>query len=136
MAGGDPVEITGLSDAFRSHGVSTQSCAIGSIKTNIGHLEAAAGVVSISKVLLQMQNAQLVPSLHSTELNEFIDFHGSPFYVEQTLEAWQGKVVAGTRFPLRAAVSSFGAGGSNVHVILEQYLPAAASAARRWSRTP
>lgn len=126
---GDPVEITGLSDAFGKHGVRTQSCAIGSIKTNIGHLEAAAGVVSISKVLLQMQHAQLVPSLHSTELNEFIDFPNSPFYVEQTLEPWREKEVDGASVPRRAAISSFGAGGSNVHVILEQHSAVIASTA-------
>jgi polyketide synthase PksN len=71
---GDPVEISGLNNAFKSYAVENQTCAIGSIKSNIGHLEAAAGVVSVSKVLLQMKHRQLVPSLHSSQLNEFIDF--------------------------------------------------------------
>lgn len=121
---GDPIEIAGLSEAFRSDNVEKQTCAIGSIKTNIGHLEAAAGVVSVSKVLLQMKHRQLAPSLHSVEPNEFIDFAHSPFYVVHKLEDWQAKEVDGVRLPLRAGISSFGAGGANAHVILESYEPA------------
>ena len=120
---GDPVEVTGLSGAFRADNVENQTCAIGSIKTNIGHLEAAAGVVSVSKVLLQMKHRQLVPSLHSSEPNELIDFATSPFYVVQSLEEWKGREVDGCRLPLRAGISSFGAGGSNAHIILEEYEP-------------
>ncbi|HXH40758.1 MAG TPA: SDR family NAD(P)-dependent oxidoreductase [Thermoanaerobaculia bacterium] len=120
---GDPIEIAGLSSAFSADNVESQTCAIGSVKSNIGHLEAAAGVVGISKVLLQMKHRQLVPSLHSTELNEFIDFETSPFYVPQRLEDWKAKEVDGVRLPLRAGVSSFGAGGSNAHIILEDYEP-------------
>ncbi len=118
---GDPVEITGLGNAFKSYAVENQNCAIGSIKSNIGHLEAAAGVVSVSKALLQMKRRQLAPSLHCSELNEFIDFQDTPFYVVQRLEEWKNKEVDGLRLPLRAGVSSFGAGGSNAHVILEHY---------------
>ncbi len=120
---GDPIEITGLSDAFSADRVDNQSCAIGSIKSNIGHLEAAAGVVGVSKVLLQMKHRLLVPSLHSAELNEFADFKNSPFYVVQRLEDWKAKVADGVRLPLRAGISSFGAGGSNAHLILENYEP-------------
>src|SRR6266508_1766005 len=118
---GDPIEIAGLNNAFKADNVENQTCAIGSIKSNIGHLEAAAGVVSICKALLQMKHRQLVPSLHSSDLNEFIDFENSPFYVIQRLEEWKNKEVDGVRLPLRAGVSSFGAGGSNAHVILEHY---------------
>jgi polyketide synthase PksN len=118
---GDPIEIAGLTQAFATEGVTKQGCAIGSIKSNIGHLEAAAGIVSISKVLLQMAHRKLVPSLHANELSEFIDFASSPFYVVQSLEEWQAKQVEGQTIPRRAGVSSFGAGGSNVHVILEEY---------------
>lgn len=121
---GDPIEISGLSSAFTSDQVENQTCAIGSIKSNIGHLEAAAGVVSVSKVLLQMQHRQLVPSLHSAEPNEHIDFEHSPFYVVQKLEDWNAKEVDGVRLPLRAGISSFGAGGANAHIILESYEPA------------
>src|SRR6266850_1970868 len=120
---GDPIEITGLNNAFSADNVENQTCAIGSIKTNIGHLEAAAGVVSVSKVLLQMKHRQLVPSLHSSELNGFIDFENTPFYVVQRLEDWKAKEVDGVRLPLRAGVSSFGAGGANAHIILESYEP-------------
>ncbi|HEX9984336.1 MAG TPA: SDR family NAD(P)-dependent oxidoreductase [Thermoanaerobaculia bacterium] len=123
---GDPIEISGLSSAFSAENVAHQTCAIGSIKSNIGHLEAAAGVVSVSKVLLQMQHRQLVPSLHSSELNEFIDFAHSPFYVPQRLQKWKAKEIDGVRMPLRAGISSFGAGGANAHVILESYEPAKA----------
>ena len=120
---GDPIEITGLSHAFGEDQVSNQTCAIGSIKSNIGHLEAAAGVVGISKVLLQMKHRQLAPSLHSGELNEFIDFVNSPFYVVQKLEEWKAREADGAPLPLRAGISSFGAGGANAHVILESYEP-------------
>jgi polyketide synthase PksN len=118
---GDPIEITGLTNAFAGYGVQHRACAIGSVKTNIGHLEAAAGIVGLTKVLLQMRHAQLVPSLHSAELNAFIDFEHSPFYVEQELREWKAREVDGVLQPLRAAVSSFGAGGANAHVIVEQY---------------
>ncbi|NVO09894.1 MAG: SDR family NAD(P)-dependent oxidoreductase [Bacteroidales bacterium] len=118
---GDPIEISGLTNAFQKYEVENQSCSIGSVKTNIGHLEAAAGVVGVQKVLLQMKHRKLVPSLHSSELNEFIDFQNSPFYVEQIVEDWKPKNVDGVQFPLRAGISSFGAGGTNAHVIIESY---------------
>ena len=118
---GDPIEISGLVTAFSDYQVANQSCSIGSIKSNIGHLEAAAGLAGLCKVVLQMKHQQLVPSLHSAELNEFIDFENSPFRVQQTFEPWNNKVVNGTSIPLRAGISSFGAGGSNAHVILEQH---------------
>jgi len=118
---GDPLEVSALNNAFRGHPVSKNSCAVGSLKSNIGHLEAAAGVASLSKVLLQMQYRQLVPSLHSSVLNEYIDFENSPFHIQQNLEEWTSKSIDGVRLPLRAGISSFGAGGSNAHVILENY---------------
>ncbi len=121
---GDPVEVAGLNSAFQAHGVERHACALGSIKSNIGHLEAAAGVVSVSKVLLQMRNRCLVPSLHSSELNEFIDFENSPFYVVQKLEEWRPKNLNDEPVPLRAGISSFGAGGTNAHILLEAYEPA------------
>ncbi|MGC2745070.1 MAG: type I polyketide synthase, partial [Candidatus Angelobacter sp.] len=120
---GDPIEISGLISAFKPYSVKNQVCGIGSIKSNIGHLEAAAGIVSVSKVLLQMQHQQLAPSLHSAELNEFIDFENSPFYVVQRVEDWKSREVDGIKVPLRAGISSFGAGGANAHVILEWYEP-------------
>lgn len=118
---GDPIEISGLTTAFSEYDVAPQTCPIGSVKSNIGHLEAAAGIVGVTKVLLQMKHRQLVPSLHSKTLNEFIEFQGSPFFVEQQVEEWNPKVVDGITYPLRAGISSFGAGGSNAHIIIEQY---------------
>ena len=73
---GDPIEIAALTETFRGSGI---SCAIGSVKSNIGHLEATAGLAGIIKVVMQMQNAKLVPSLHSTSLNPNIDFDSTPF---------------------------------------------------------
>jgi acyl transferase domain-containing protein/tryptophanase/acyl carrier protein len=122
---GDPIEISGLTNAFQKYQVDRQSCPIGSIKTNIGHLEAAAGIVGIHKVLLQMKYGKLVPSLHSAELNPFIDFEHSPFYVVQKVEEWKPKAIDGVQMPICAGISSFGAGGANAHVIIEQYIPPA-----------
>ncbi|WP_158549190.1 SDR family NAD(P)-dependent oxidoreductase [Lysobacter silvisoli] len=116
---GDPIEIAGLNQAFEKDRVALQTCPIGSIKTNIGHLEAAAGIAGVCKTILQMRHRTLVPSLHSAQLNEFIDFAHSPFVVQQTLTPWQPKEIDGVLQPLRAGISSFGAGGSNAHVILE-----------------
>ncbi len=122
---GDPVEISGLNTAFEAWRVPNASCAIGSVKTNIGHLEAAAGVVGVCKAVLQIKHRQLVPSLHSAQLNAHIDFANSPFHVQQRLDEWREKDVDGVRMPLRAGISSFGAGGANAHVIVEAYpLPA------------
>lgn len=122
---GDPIEITGLTKAYAPYTQKKQYCAIGSVKTNVGHLESAAGVVSIIKVLLQMKYKQLVPSLHSEVLNPNIDFESTPFYVQRSLSEWKapeiienGTVRKGKRC---AGISSFGAGGTNVHVILEEY---------------
>ncbi|WP_370374956.1 SDR family NAD(P)-dependent oxidoreductase [Streptomyces laculatispora] len=122
---GDPIEITGLSQAFREHTDRTQFCAIGSVKSNIGHAESAAGIAALTKVLLQMKHGQLAPSLHSEVLNPHIDFDGSPFYVARELAPWSRPTGAdGAEAPRMAGISSFGAGGSNAHVIVEEYLPA------------
>ncbi|CAM4025648.1 SDR family NAD(P)-dependent oxidoreductase [Bordetella tumulicola] len=119
---GDPIEIAGLASAFERDGAPAQSCAIGSVKSNIGHLEAAAGVVSVSKVLLQMRHQQIVPSLHATPANPHIDFDPSPFYVQKELAPWPERTVDGQAVPRRAGVSSFGAGGANAHIVLEHYV--------------
>ncbi len=122
---GDPIEITGLMRAFGERTKDLQFCAIGSVKSNIGHLESAAGIAGITKVLLQMKHERLVPSLHAERLNPHIDFERSPFYVQQELAEWKRPVLEanGVRSiaPRRAGVSSFGAGGSNAHVILEEF---------------
>ena len=130
---GDPIEIAGLSKAFAQ--VGTPYCAIGSVKSNIGHLEAAAGIAGLTKVLLQMQHRTLVPSIHSGTLNPYIDFEHSPFVVQRSLSPWQRpqRVLDdghAAEWPRLAGISSFGAGGSNGHVIVEEHLappPVAAS---------
>ncbi|ASZ12601.1 non-ribosomal peptide synthetase [Chitinophaga sp. MD30] len=115
---GDPIEIAGLSKAFGS--VERQSCRIGSVKSNIGHCESAAGISGLTKVLLQIKHKQLVPSLHANTLNPNIDFTNSPFRVQQSLEPWN---TAGNK-PRMAGISGFGAGGSNAHIIVEEYIAA------------
>ncbi|WP_434101681.1 SDR family NAD(P)-dependent oxidoreductase [Methylocaldum gracile] len=124
---GDPIEITGLSQAFESYTTDRQFCAIGSAKSNIGHCESAAGIAGLSKVLLQMKHATLVPSLHSEVLNPHIDFAQTPFVVQHRCEPWQRPVLVSEseakEYPRLAGVSSFGAGGSNAHVIVEEYRP-------------
>ncbi|MFH6942770.1 SDR family NAD(P)-dependent oxidoreductase [Flavobacterium sp. FlaQc-50] len=112
---GDPIEIAGLKKAFT--GTTNQFCKIGSVKSNIGHSEAAAGISGVTKVLLQLRNKQLVPSLHSKKLNTNIDFENSPFQVQQELEDW---ITLDGR-PRLAGISSFGAGGTNVHLVIEEY---------------
>ncbi|MDX8047242.1 SDR family NAD(P)-dependent oxidoreductase [Gracilibacillus sp. S3-1-1] len=122
---GDPIEIAGLTTAFKGDDNFNQSCPIGSVKSNIGHLESAAGIAGLTKVLLQMKHRQLVPSLHSEQLNPRIAFENTPFYVQQQLAEWKQpvKYENGERqtFPRRASISSFGAGGANAHVIVEEY---------------
>ncbi|MGG1948354.1 amino acid adenylation domain-containing protein [Trinickia sp. NRRL B-1857] len=126
---GDPIEITGLSKAFGQGRDAGQYCAIGSAKSNIGHCESAAGIAGITKVLLQMKYKTLVPSLHSETLNPNIDFAKTPFVVQRELGEWKRPVVSvdgapAREYPRIAGVSSFGAGGSNAHVIIEEYIPA------------
>ncbi|MEZ3179520.1 SDR family NAD(P)-dependent oxidoreductase [Streptomyces pimonensis] len=112
---GDPIELTGLTHAYRSAEAAPGTWPIGSVKSNIGHLESAAGIAGLTKVLLQFRHRTLVPSLHSAELNPNIDFERSPFRVQRELSAWPD----GDR-PRRAGLSSFGAGGANAHLVLEE----------------
>ena len=122
---GDPIEIAGLGSAFKNISTKQTSCAIGSVKSNIGHLESAAGIAGLTKVLLQMKYKQLVPSIHSTTLNPNIDFDQTPFSVQQSLTDWQPNVIENNSVstsPKRiAGISSFGAGGSNAHLVIEDY---------------
>nr|WP_229521463.1 SDR family NAD(P)-dependent oxidoreductase [Paenibacillus monticola] len=124
---GDPIEINGLNRAFGGSAGSIREmghCAIGSVKSNIGHLESAAGIAAVTKVLLQMKFRTLVPSIHAQSLNPNIDFQNSPFRVQRTLEAWdqpESSLPDNAREPRRAGVSAFGAGGSNAHLVLEEY---------------
>ncbi|WP_300239527.1 SDR family NAD(P)-dependent oxidoreductase [Pseudomonas sp.] len=114
---GDPIEVSGLTQAFALDHVALGHCALGSVKANIGHLEAAAGIAGVSKVILQLKHRQLVPSLHAATLNPNLRLDATPFYLQQTLDDWQ-PANAGPRI---AGVSSFGAGGANAHVLLQEH---------------
>ncbi|KTT67251.1 hypothetical protein NS383_01830 [Pseudomonas oryzihabitans] len=117
---GDPIEFRGLVEAFRQDTERAGYCRLGSVKTNIGHLEAAAGIVGLSKILLQMRHAQIAPSLHAQVANPDIDEATSPFRIARELEPWEPVTEAGQPVPRIACVSSFGAGGANAHVVLQQ----------------
>ena len=123
---GDPIEITGLTQAFRKFTDDTRFCSIGSVKSNIGHLEAAAGIAGITKIILQMKYGKIAPSLHSQEKNPNINFYKTPFTVQQTLEEWPlPKITINGEeheYPRIAGISSFGAGGANAHVIIQEYM--------------
>ncbi|MEM7348512.1 MAG: beta-ketoacyl synthase N-terminal-like domain-containing protein, partial [Chloroflexota bacterium] len=113
---GDPIEFEALTEAFQTYTDRKQYCAIGSVKTNIGHTSAAAGVAGVIKVLLAMQHQLLPPSLHFNTPNGHIDFENSPFYVNTQLTEWPA-----TAELRQAAVSSFGFSGTNAHLVLEAY---------------
>ncbi|MEG4836966.1 type I polyketide synthase [Microcoleus sp. B9-D4] len=112
---GDPIEITALTQAFRRNTDEKGFCAIGSVKTNLGHLDAAAGIAGLIKTVLALKHKCIPPSLHFKQPNPKIDFANSPFYVNTALSEWKTN---GT--PRRAGVSSFGMGGTNCHVVLEE----------------
>ena len=112
---GDPIEVAGLTKAFAAGTSDVQFCAIGSVKSNIGHLDTAAGVAGLIKAALSLEHAQIPPTLHYKRPNPQIDFSQTPFFVNDKLRPW----TAGSG-PRRAGVSAFGVGGTNVHVILEE----------------
>jgi acyl transferase domain-containing protein/acyl carrier protein len=112
---GDPIEVAALTQAFRASTRKKNFCAIGSVKSNLGHLDPAAGVASLIKTVLALHHKQIPASLNCDRLNPNIDFVSSPFYVNERLAEWkQGR---GRR---RAGVSAFGIGGTNVHLVLEE----------------
>lgn len=110
---GDPIEIRALTQAFRRSGTRTGYCGIGSLKSNLGHLDAAAGVAGLIKTVLALEHAQVPPSLHFKKLNPHIEMKNSPFFVSTQLAEWSGS-------PRRAGVTSLGIGGTNAHVVLEE----------------
>jgi amino acid adenylation domain-containing protein len=112
---GDPIEVTALTRAFRESTGKKGYCAIGSVKTNIGHLDAGAGAAGVIKTALALKHKLLPPSLNFEKPNPQIDFASSPFYVNTRLSEWRVDGV-----PRRAGVSSFGLGGTNAHIILEE----------------
>ncbi len=112
---GDPIEVAALTEAYRSQTDASGFCGIGSVKTNIGHLDTAAGVVSVIKTALALHHGQIPPSLGYEAPNPAIDFDDSPFYVNASLSDWP--IATG---PRRAAVNCLGVGGTNAHLVLEQ----------------
>ncbi|MET3492986.1 type I polyketide synthase [Variovorax boronicumulans] len=127
---GDPIEIAALTQAFRADTERRGFCAVGSVKTNIGHLDAAAGVAGLIKAAMALRHGVLPPSLHFSKPNPRIDFASSPFHVNAQRRPWpEGPT------PRRAGVSSFGIGGTNVHVVLEE-APRSASVQAKTSSAP
>ncbi|MFC1770417.1 beta-ketoacyl synthase N-terminal-like domain-containing protein [Candidatus Margulisiibacteriota bacterium] len=116
---GDPIELLGLKKAFGQH--KKPFCALGSVKSNLGHLEGVAGLAGLAKVLMQLQYNKLAPSIHTKELNPKLNFDGSGFYVQRKMEKWKGINYKGRKIPRRAGISAFGAGGTNSHLIIEEY---------------
>ncbi|MBN2532031.1 MAG: SDR family NAD(P)-dependent oxidoreductase [Spirochaetales bacterium] len=126
---GDPVEINGLKKAFKELFLQSGKpepakpfCGLGSVKTNIGHLEAAAGIAGVVKVIMAMKNKKIPASINYNTLNPYIDLKGSPFYIVHRTKEWEHIVdKTGKPVPRRAGISSFGYGGSNAHIVLEEY---------------
>jgi len=122
---GDPIELAALNKVFKKPASGQPTCAIGSVKSNIGHAEAASGMSQLTKVILQMQHKQLVPSIKAAPLNPNVNFDHSPFHLQTQLEEWKQPVVdvngLAQAIPRRATISAFGAAGSNAHLILEEY---------------
>nr|WP_255216492.1 SDR family NAD(P)-dependent oxidoreductase [Pseudenhygromyxa sp. WMMC2535] len=114
---GDPIEVRGLDMAFGAL-ADGEPRALGSIKSNIGHAESAAGVAALAKVILQLEHRTLVPSLHAEQINPNIDFERSSFRLQRERGPWPAPRRGG---PRRAGISSFGAGGANAHVIVEEW---------------
>ncbi|HDR8161560.1 TPA: polyketide synthase dehydratase domain-containing protein [Bacillus cereus] len=113
---GDPIELSALKSSFSHYTNKKQYCAIGSVKTNIGHLFGAAGIAGLTKILLSMKYQKLVPSLHLKKINEHLELTNSPFFINTELIDWKPQ-----NFPLRrAAISSFGFGGTNCHMVIEE----------------
>ncbi len=121
---GDPIELAALTEVFAASTADRGFCALGSVKTNFGHLDEAAGVAGLVKAVLALEHGELPPSLHYETPNPRIDFAGGPFYVNARLAPWPRTPGQ----PRRAGVSSFGIGGTNAHVVLEE-APAPGAAA-------
>ena len=112
---GDPIEVSALTEAYREYTDQKQYCAVGSVKSNIGHLDAAAGIASIIKAILCVNKGNLVPSINYSNPNPALEIEASPFYVNENLTNWPDHLAV-----RRAGISSLGVGGSNVHIIVEQ----------------
>ncbi|WP_028035286.1 hybrid non-ribosomal peptide synthetase/type I polyketide synthase [Chelativorans sp. J32] len=116
---GDPIEFAGLRKAFGDASMERAACALGSVKGNLGHLDAAAGVAGLIKAVHALRHAQIPPMANFSRPNPRIDLEESPFYIPRDLHDWPGS----EDHPRRAGVSSFGVGGTNVHLVLEEAPP-------------
>ncbi|MBI2512596.1 MAG: amino acid adenylation domain-containing protein [Opitutae bacterium] len=123
---GDPIEVAALTQVFRADTTRKHFCALGSVKTNVGHLDAAAGITGFIKAVLVLREKQIPASLHFTAPNPRVDLAASPFTVPTTLTPWPTGAT-----PRRAGVSAFGVGGTNAHVVLEEALPRESAAPGR-----
>lgn len=123
---GDPVEIEGVQSAFRRYTDKKQFCAIGSVKTNLGHLDNAAGITSLVKAAMVLKHGEIPPSINFERPSRRIDFVDTPVYVNDSLTKWEDR-----EEPHRCAVSSFGLSGTNCHMVLEEYREKNMGAARR-----
>lgn len=128
---GDPIEVAALTEAYRAETDASDFCRIGSVKTNIGHLDTAAGVAGFAKAALALHYKQIPPSLGYEAPNPAIPFEGSPFRVNDTLTDW-----AAGDTPRRAAINALGVGGTNAHAIIEEAPERAASDASDWPFQP
>ncbi|MCD1260592.1 hypothetical protein B5M42_017455 [Paenibacillus athensensis] len=118
---GDPIEIDGIQRAFRRYTGKKQFCAIGSVKTNIGHLDGASGIAGLAKAIAALRYKELPPTINFTRPNRKIAFESSPVYVNDRLRDWEpATLVSGEAAPRRCGVSSFGFSGTNAHVVLEE----------------
>lgn len=117
---GDPIEVAALTAAFRLSTERRGFCAMGSVKSNLGHLDEAAGAAGLIKTVLAVERGEIPPSLHFEQPNPRIDFASSPFFVAAERLPWPTGEASSEPGPRRAGVSSFGLGGTNVHAVLEQ----------------
>lgn len=114
---GDPIEVEALTETFKSYTSNTNYCALGSVKSNIGHLFGASGITSFIKMVLSLHNKKLPPTINFSKLNNMISLDNSPFYINTQLKAWDTCENA----PRRGAVSAFGFSGSNAHIVIDEY---------------
>ncbi|WP_159037099.1 SDR family oxidoreductase, partial [Streptomyces specialis] len=135
---GDPIEMAALHQAFEELGAAPDRCAVSSVKANIGHLEGAAGIAGLTRVLLQMRHGRIAGCAHLDEVNPRIELpERSPFRLPRGSEPWpRPEGQDGRPAPRRAGISSFGAGGANAHLIVEEYLPGATADRDEPAATP
>ncbi len=121
---GDPIEVAAIKNAFAQFTKKQKYCALGSIKSNLGHLEAASGISQLTKVILQLKHKTLVPSINANPINSKIRLETSPFYIQEQTEEWgrHKDPVTGEDLPRRSMINSFGAGGSYANLIVEEFM--------------